>query len=101
MPAIGKAATATKADILDLSKAGCAAISNLGLAPEELTRAFDMMALAGKEGGFELKDMAQYLPANPPADATRTIAGCGWPISQGAGPSAWYDASQGSPVIRS
>ncbi len=63
MPAIGKAATATKADILDLSKAGYAAISNLGLAPEELTRAFDMMALAGKEGGFELKDMAQYLPA--------------------------------------
>ncbi|MCB1502833.1 MAG: phage tail tape measure protein [Bauldia sp.] len=63
MPAIGKAATATKADILDLSKAGYAAISNLGLAPEELSRAFDMMALAGKEGGFELKDMAQYLPA--------------------------------------
>jgi TP901 family phage tail tape measure protein len=63
MPAIGKAATATKADILDLSKAGYAAISNLGLAPEELTRAFDMMALAGKEGGFELKDMAQYFPA--------------------------------------
>ncbi|MBN9023186.1 MAG: phage tail tape measure protein, partial [Rhizobiales bacterium] len=63
MPAIGKAATATKADILDLSKAGYAAISNLGLAPEELTRAFDIMALAGKEGGFELKDMAQYLPA--------------------------------------
>ena len=63
MPAIGKAATATKTDILDLSKAGYAAISNLGLAPEELTRAFDMMALAGKEAEFELKDMAQYLPA--------------------------------------
>jgi hypothetical protein len=29
-----------------------------------------------------------------------TIGGCGWPISQGAGP-LWYDASQGSPVSRS
>src|SRR5215831_1307780 len=39
-------------------------------------------------------------PANPPSDAKRTTAGCGRPISHGAGP-AWYDASQGSPVIRS
>ena len=39
-------------------------------------------------------------PANPPSDATRAIAGYGWPASHGAGP-LWYDASQGSPVIRS
>jgi len=39
-------------------------------------------------------------PVNPSSDANRTIAGCGWPISHGAGPS-WYDASQGSRVSRS
>ena len=39
-------------------------------------------------------------PANPPSDAKRAIAGCGWPISQGAGPSR-YDASQGRPYTRS
>ena len=39
-------------------------------------------------------------PANPHSDARRTIAGCGRPVSHGAEPS-WYDASQGSPVIRS
>jgi TP901 family phage tail tape measure protein len=63
MPAIGKAATATKADILDLSKAGFAAMTNLGVAAEDLGQAMDVMALAGKEGGFELRDMAQYLPS--------------------------------------
>ena len=63
MPAIGRAATATGASILDLSKAGFAAMSNLGVAAEDLAKSFDIMAAAGKAGGFELKDMAQYLPA--------------------------------------
>jgi TP901 family phage tail tape measure protein len=63
MPAIGKAATATRASILDLSKAGFAAMSNLAIAAEDLGGAMDVMALAGKEGGFELRDMAQYLPS--------------------------------------
>jgi TP901 family phage tail tape measure protein len=63
MPSIGKAATATGASLEDLSKAGFAAMSNLGVKAEELARSFDIMAAAGKAGGFELKDMAQYLPS--------------------------------------
>ena len=63
MPVIGKAATATGASLEDLSKAGFAAMSNLGVAAEDLGRSFDIMAQAGKDGGFELRDMAQYLPA--------------------------------------
>lgn len=63
MPSIGRAATATGASLEDLSKAGFAAMSNLGVGAEELSRSFDIMAAAGKAGGFELKDMAQYLPS--------------------------------------
>lgn len=63
MPSIGRAATATGASLEDLSKAGFAAMSNLGVAAEDLARSFDIMAQAGKDGGFELKDMAQYLPS--------------------------------------
>ncbi len=63
MPSIGKAATATGASLEDLSKAGFAAMSNLGVAAEDLARSFDIMAQAGKDGGFELRDMAQYLPS--------------------------------------
>jgi TP901 family phage tail tape measure protein len=63
MPAIGRAATATGASLEDLSKAGFAAMSNLGIAAENLGKSFDIMAAAGKAGGFELRDMAQYLPS--------------------------------------
>ncbi|MCA3559935.1 MAG: phage tail tape measure protein [Aestuariivirga sp.] len=63
MPSIARAATATGASLEDLSKAGFAAMANLGLAAEDLGKSFDVMAAAGKAGGFELRDMAQYLPS--------------------------------------
>lgn len=63
MPSIARAATATGASLEDLSKAGFAAMSNLGIAAQDLARSFDTMAAAGKAGGFELRDMAQYLPS--------------------------------------
>lgn len=77
MPAIGKAATATKASIIDLSKAGFAAMSNLGVAAEDLGQAMDVMALAGKEGGFELRDMAQYLPSITALASAKGMSGVG------------------------
>jgi len=77
MPAIGKAATATKANILDLSKAGFAAMTNLGVAAEDLGQAMDVMALAGKEGGFELRDMAQYLPSITALASAKGMSGMG------------------------
>lgn len=63
MPAIGKAATATGTDILDMAKSGFAAMDNLKVAPEQLADAFERMAKAGQEGGFELKSMAQFFPS--------------------------------------
>ena len=61
-PSIGRTATAYRADIEDLSKASFAAIDNLKLPVDQLAKALDVMAQAGKEGAFELKDMAREFP---------------------------------------
>jgi TP901 family phage tail tape measure protein len=63
LPTLGKTATAYRAEISDLAKTAMAAIDNLKIKAEELPRAMDMIARAGMEGAFELRDMAQYLPA--------------------------------------
>ena len=63
LPVLGKTATAYRAAIDDLAKTGMAAIDNLKLKVEEMPKAMDMLAAAGKAGAFELKDMAQHLPA--------------------------------------
>lgn len=60
---IGKAATAYKADIADLATASYAAYSNLKIPIKDIGEALDVMAKAGKEGNFEINEMAQYLPS--------------------------------------
>ncbi|NKB79860.1 phage tail tape measure protein [Ochrobactrum daejeonense] len=62
LPAIGRTATAYNAEITDLSQAGYAALSNLKVPASQLSYALDAMAQAGKDGAFELKDMAKYFP---------------------------------------
>ncbi|KQZ54626.1 hypothetical protein ASD54_04680 [Rhizobium sp. Root149] len=62
IPAIGKAATATRATIEDLSSASSSAMQNLGVLPAEISKMLDGMASAGNAGAFELRDMAQYFP---------------------------------------
>ncbi|WP_084312498.1 phage tail tape measure protein [Desulfobulbus elongatus] len=59
---IGKTATATGADVNDLATTVYTLIDTMGLSPDELPQALDMLAAAGKEGSFELRDMAQYFP---------------------------------------
>lgn len=59
---IGRAATAYKAEILDLSKAAFSGIDNLKVPVAETGRILDAMAQAGKEGAFEVKDMASFFP---------------------------------------
>ncbi|MTW16632.1 phage tail tape measure protein [Rhodoplanes serenus] len=56
---IGKAATAYRAEIEDLAKAGFAVVDNLKLPAPQLGVGLDIMATSGKEGAFELKDMAR------------------------------------------
>lgn len=60
---IGKAATAYRASAEDLAKASFAVADNLKVPASEIAKALDIMAQAGKEGGFELKDMAKEFPA--------------------------------------
>jgi len=55
-------ATAWKADVNDMAKASYANFNNLHVPIDQTTLAFDAMAVAGQQGGFELKDMAQYFP---------------------------------------
>ncbi|WP_050742989.1 MULTISPECIES: phage tail tape measure protein [unclassified Shinella] len=60
---IGKAATAYRASAEDLAKASFAVADNLKVPAAEIEKALDIMAQAGKEGGFELRDMAREFPA--------------------------------------
>lgn len=59
---IGKTATASGAAMGDLAATSFTLIDAMGLSPDDLPAAMDMLSKAGKEGSFELKDMAQYFP---------------------------------------
>lgn len=62
MGPIGRAATAYQAEIEDLSKAGFAVLDNLKVKAEDFGKALDVMAQSGKDGAFEIKDMAAKFP---------------------------------------
>lgn len=60
---IGRTATASGAEIEDLSKAAFTLMDSLKIAPgQALQDALDTLAQAGKEGNVELRDMAKALP---------------------------------------
>ena len=58
-PAIGKATTAFRANFEEMAKSAHAIFFNLKTPANEVERAIDAMAMAGQQGGFELKDMAK------------------------------------------
>jgi TP901 family phage tail tape measure protein len=60
---MGRAATAYRASVDDLAKAGFAALDNLKVPANQFAAALDAMAQSGKSGAFELRDMAQYFPS--------------------------------------
>src|SRR5574344_1187598 len=63
MQVIGKTATAAGAEISDISKTAFALTDNLKVPVSELNRTMDILAQSGKEGRFELKDMAAAFPS--------------------------------------
>ncbi len=63
MTPIGRAATAYKAEIADLSAAAFAANDNLKVPVQQTALVIDIMAEAGKRGAFEIKDMAGAFPS--------------------------------------
>lgn len=59
---IGRTATAAGADINDLASASFTLMDSLKIDPKDLQGALDVLAVSGKEGNVELKDMAKVLP---------------------------------------
>lgn len=62
LPATGRSAKATKTELDQMANSGFALFDNLKVAPEEMRQAFDIMAMAGKAGGFELTAMSRKFP---------------------------------------
>lgn len=62
LEALGRTATASQASMEDLAKTAFILNDTLGVAPEAMGKALDQLAFAGKQGAFELKDMARYFP---------------------------------------
>lgn len=63
MNVIGKTATAEQAAIVDISRTAFSVSDNLKVPIDDLAVAMDILAMSGKEGRFELKDMAQAFPS--------------------------------------
>lgn len=59
----GRIATAYKVDIPDAAGAAYASINNLKVPAAQTARILDIMAAAGNEGAFEVKNMARHFPA--------------------------------------
>lgn len=72
---IGRATVAYKSTVEDLSKAGFSALDNMKVPAEQFGKALDVMAQAGKEGAFELKDMAREFPSLTAAAQALGMAG--------------------------
>jgi len=63
MNVIGRTATGEQAAIIDISKTAFSVTDNLKVPVEQLGKAMDILAMSGKEGRFELKDMATAFPS--------------------------------------
>ena len=59
---IGRAATAANAQFSDMAGVGTSMLNNLKLPADQMRDSLGALVIAGKEGSFELKDMAQHFP---------------------------------------
>jgi len=59
---VGRVATATGSDITDVADTSYQLMQNLNVSAKDVGKTFEVLALAGKRGSFELKDMATYFP---------------------------------------
>ncbi|WP_375591049.1 phage tail tape measure protein [Hoeflea alexandrii] len=60
---IGRAATAANAQFSDMASVATSLLQTLKLPASQLDDALGGLIVAGKEGAFELKDMARYFPS--------------------------------------
>ncbi|MCF6112312.1 phage tail tape measure protein [Mesorhizobium muleiense] len=69
LPSVAATAQAAGAEIADIATTADAIGSSFKFTGDNMQRAFDILVTSGKQGKFELKDMAQYLPSLAPAMA--------------------------------
>lgn len=67
MPSVLKTAQASGAGVDDIANSSTALLDHMKISIEGLAEAQDTLAMGGKLGKFELKDMARYLPSMLPA----------------------------------
>lgn len=75
LPTLTKAATASGADASELAQIGIRGMQTFGIKPGEMGQVIDMAITAGQAGGFELKDMAKWLPQQMAAAKLSGISG--------------------------
>lgn len=75
LPMLMRSATASGADAKQLADIGIRGMQTFGIKPDEMGNVIDMAITAGQEGGFELKDMAKWLPQQMAAAKLSGISG--------------------------
>ncbi|MCA0275871.1 MAG: phage tail tape measure protein [Proteobacteria bacterium] len=69
LPSVAATAQASGAEIADIATTADAVSGSFEIAADRMQKAFDILVSSGKQGKFELKDMAQYVPTLAPAFA--------------------------------
>lgn len=75
LPVLQKYATAANADPKQLGNIAVRSMQTFGIKEAEFPKALDMAIMAGQKGGFELKDMAQWLPKQMAAGKSAGLSG--------------------------
>lgn len=75
LPSLVKASTASGAEAGELAQIGIRGMQTMGVKASEMPRILDMAITAGQAGGFELKDMAKWLPQQMAAAKLSGLSG--------------------------
>ncbi len=75
LPILQKYATGTGADPKELGSIAVRGLQSFGIAEKDIPMALDMAIMAGQQGGFELKDMARWLPQQMAAGRLSGLSG--------------------------
>jgi TP901 family phage tail tape measure protein len=62
LPTLAKASKGSGTDPLDMAELATALSLHMGVKPQDIGKALDVLSTAGKLGSFELNNMAQFMP---------------------------------------
>lgn len=75
LPQLMRFATASNSDANQLAQIGIRSMQTFKIGPEDLPNVLNMAMAAGQEGGFELRDMAKWLPQQMAAASMSGLSG--------------------------